>query len=73
VQAITSETAGQYSVCWSEDCDYATEFRVATPHGQWDSCDYHVDELIADLPAEWIEGWKRREAPPPMESDDIPF
>ena len=56
------------------ECGETPCFRVATPHGHFDSCGDHVDGLIVSLPSEWLDGW--RESDPltiGSESDDIPF
>ena len=55
------------------ECGETPCFRVATPHGHWDACGDHVDELLAFLPPEWIDGWRKRDPLAVGGSDDIPF
>lgn len=74
------EQSHRYVDCcwtWASDptnCVRLPVFRLATPHGEMDFCVEHIDNAIAELPPEWIEGWAYRE---PVaigeESDDIPF
>lgn len=47
------------TVCWSHECAGKPSFRISTPYGLWDACDGHVDELIAELPQSWIDGYRR--------------
>lgn len=55
------------------ECGETPCFRVATPHGHFDSCGDHVDGLLASLPSEWLDGWQERDPLAAEESDDIPF
>ena len=55
------------------ECGETPCFRVATPHGHFDSCGEHVDGLIASLPQEWLDGWQERAPLAVGETDDIPF
>lgn len=61
--------------CWATDCDLTPQYRISTPHGTWDACDQHSDELLAALPTEWVAAWEPVETFPLPESDadDIPF
>lgn len=63
------------ATCWADQCTAPPAFRIATPHGLWDACDTHSDELLAALPNDWVTAW----APQPpfpfpdVDEDDIPF
>ena len=79
IRALDADEANsEWNGCFSYiegkgECGESPCFRVATPHGHWDACGEHVDELIASLPPEWIDGWRKRDPIAVEAGDDIPF
>ena len=79
IRALADDEAGsEWAACFhftegQGECGETPCFRVATPHGHWDSCGEHVDGLLASLPPEWVEGWRERDPLTLGASDDIPF
>lgn len=79
IQILTPEQQGQKYVdcCWTwvnePNCVRLPRYRIATPHGQLDFCDEHIDAMLASLPDEWLRQFEHREAVVIGGSDDIPF
>lgn len=62
--------------CWYLDCEEPTSYRISTPHGPFDACDAHSDELIASLPESFLQSWESMPSLALIEAldeDDIPF
>lgn len=79
IRALDDEEAhGEYAGCFfyaegRGECGETPCFRVATPHGHFDTCADHVDGLVALLPSEWLESWRERDPLAVEETDDVPF
>lgn len=63
------------AICWIDHCTARPQYRIDTPHGRWDACDAHSDELLALLPTEWIAAWKALPSDllAGLDDEDIPF
>ena len=59
--------------CLWRDCSSPAMYRLSTPLGGMDICDRHIDEAIAELPADFIGQWEAREPYAVPETKDIPF
>jgi hypothetical protein len=71
---VVSAVEAADDACYCDGCFAAPVFVVATPHGPHPACESCVGDLLASLPDDFLQQWKRERALAGVASEDgIPF